>query len=337
MSWLEAWLHRLSKSEVPYERELLATVLAILGEYAFETHRRRGEANRRLLLTLSEQARAGELHTIVPTVRQQREDEQQFVTGHLNDLRDLAWNLLGALARIAHEEAQEDAAVQQQIQQLTRQALHPDTLDIHTLRQALQTMSQILERREQRHRETLHALRGQVHHLMRELEQARRESTTDPLTGLYNRRAFEECLHHTIALRQLFGYPAAMLLIDIDHFKQINDSYGHAVGDEALRWIAERIVRVCKRKGDFAARYGGEEFAVILRETTLRDAQKLAQQLMHQVQRDTLTLPNGDTLRLTVSIGVSELAPHETAEAWFERTDALLYQAKRAGRNRIAA
>lgn len=88
---------------------------------------------------------------------------------------------------------------------------------------------------------------------MRELAQARRESTTDPLTGLYNRRAFEETLRHTVGLNRLFGYPATMLLLDIDHFKQINDTYGHTVGDAALKWIAEQIVRVCKRKSDFAA------------------------------------------------------------------------------------
>lgn len=322
---------------MPYERELLATVLAILGEYAFETHRRRDDATRRALLELSAQVRAGELQAVVPFVSEQRQDERQFVTEHLNDLRDLAWHLLSALSRIALEEAQEDAAMQRQVQQLVQQTQQPNALDIHTLRQTLQTMSQLLERREQRHQQTLQTLRGQVHHLMRELEQARRESTTDPLTHLYNRRAFENCLEHTVAWQRLFGYPAAMLLIDVDHFKQINDTYGHAVGDEALKWVAEQIVRVCKRRGDFVARYGGEEFAVILRETALHDAQKLAQQLLRQIQREPLTLPDGTRLSLTVSIGVSELHPSETASQWFQRTDARLYQAKQAGRNRVAA
>jgi diguanylate cyclase len=132
---------------------------------------------------------------------------------------------------------------------------------------------------------TLRQLESQVNHLMRELEQARRESTTDPLTGLYNRRAFEDCLNHTIGLNRLFGYPATMMLIDIDHFKQVNDAYGHTAGDAVLKAVAEQIVRVCKRRSDFAARYGGEEFAVILRETTLREAQRIAHQLAQQVRR----------------------------------------------------
>ncbi|MCS7301357.1 MAG: diguanylate cyclase [Fimbriimonadales bacterium] len=337
VNWLEAWLRRLDEDDAPYERELLADALAILGEHAFETHRRRADAAQRLLLQLSEQARTGEFNHLLPTLREHRRDEQQFVTEHLNDLRDMVWNLLSALARIAQDEAQNDAALQQQVKRLTEQAQRPDTLDIHSLRETLQTMSRVIEQREQRHRQTLQELHGQVRHLMRELEQARRESTTDALTGLYNRRAFDECLLHTVGLQRLFHYPAALLLIDIDHFKQINDTYGHPAGDAALKAVAERIVRVCKRRSDFVARYGGEEFAVILRETSLRDAQKLAQQIVDQIQREPVPLPTGDSIRITVSIGVSELQPDETAEAWFQRTDALLYQAKQTGRNRVAA
>jgi diguanylate cyclase (GGDEF)-like protein len=96
-------------------------------------------------------------------------------------------------------------------------------------------------------------------------------------------------------------------------------------------------VRVCKRRSDFAARYGGEEFAVILRETTLREALRIAQQLVEQIRKHAIPIADGSTIRVTVSVGLSELQRHESAEAWFRRTDALLYQAKRAGRDRVAA
>ncbi|MCX7924504.1 MAG: GGDEF domain-containing protein [Fimbriimonadales bacterium] len=337
MSRFRSWLWHLAGGDAPYERTLLASLLSVLGEHAFETHRRTADATRQAFFELSEQAQAGELDAVIPFVREQRRDEQQFVEGHLNDLRDLVWSLLGALSKVAQDEAQDDAALRQQVQQLTQQAQRPDALNIHDLRQALHSLARVIEQREQRHRQTLNQLQGQVHHLMRELAQARRESTTDPLTGLYNRRAFEDSLHHTVGLNRLFGYPATMMLLDIDHFKQINDTYGHATGDAALKWVAEQIVRVCKRKSDFAARYGGEEFAIILRETCLRDAQKIAQQLAEQVRKNPLALPDGELLRITVSIGVSELQPNESEEAWFRRTDALLYQAKQAGRDRVAA
>ncbi len=337
MSWLEVWLRRFSDEDAPYERELLKQLLAVLGEYAFETHRRRAEANRHLFEQLSEHARAAEFSAILPAVREQRKDEQQLVNGHLNDLRDMVWNLLNALSQMTQEEAQDDALIHQQVGQLSQQARSPDTLDIHALRQTLQSITQVIEKRERRHRETLQHLQGQVHHLMRELEQARRESTTDPLTRLYNRRAFESCLEHTIAVNRLFQYPAALLLIDIDYFKQVNDTYGHAVGDEVLKTTAERIVRVCKRKSDFVARYGGEEFAVILRETSLRDAQKIAQQIADSVRRAPISLPDSKSIRVTVSIGVAELNPNETPESWFQRADERLYQAKQAGRNCVAA
>jgi diguanylate cyclase len=307
------------ETDAPYERELLAGVLRVLGEYAFETHRRRAQATREAFLRLSEQVYAGEYGGLFPFLQEQRRDEQQFVQGQLNDLRDLTWNLL------------------QQIRQISQQVQKPEALDVRSLRQALQSITEILTQRELRHRQTLRQLESRVNHLMRELKQARRESTTDPLTGLYNRRAFEECLQHTIELNQLFGYPATMMLIDIDHFKQVNDAYGHAAGDAVLKAVAEQIVRVCKRRSDFAARYGGEEFAVVLRETTLREAQRIAQQLAERVRRHAIPIPDAEPIRVTVSIGVSELRDNEGADEWFRRTDALLYQAKQAGRDQIAA
>ena len=338
VEWLRALLRRLDAGvDAPYERELLAALLRILGEYAFETHRRRAHEAREMFLRLSEHAYAGDYRELFSFLHEQRRDEQQFVQGQLNDLRDLTWNLISALAQMTQQEAQDDTALQQQVRHINLQVQNPESLDVQSLRQALQTITEIITQREQRHRQALRQLESQVNHLMRELEQARRESTTDPLTGLYNRRAFEDCLNHTIGLNRLFGYPATMILIDIDHFKQVNDAYGHAVGDAVLKAVAEQIVRVCKRKSDFAARYGGEEFAVILRETTLREAQRIAQQLAEQVRRLAVPIPDAEPIRVTVSIGVSELGDTESADEWFRRTDALLYQAKQAGRDRVAA
>jgi diguanylate cyclase len=338
VEWLRALLRRLDDAtDTPYERELLAGVLRVLGEYAFETHRRRAHEAREAFLHLSEQVDAGDYRELFPFLQEQRRDEQQFVQGQLNDLRDLTWNLLDALSKMVQQEAQDDAAMHQQVRQVNLQVQNPETLDVQSLRQTLQTITELITQREQRHQQTLRQLESQVNHLMRELEQARRESTTDPLTGLYNRRAFEECLNHTVGLNRLFGYPATMLLIDIDHFKQVNDTYGHAVGDAVLKAVAEQIVRVCKRRSDFAARYGGEEFAVILRETTLREAQRMAHQLAERTRQHPVPLPNAEPIRVTVSIGVSELAVNESAEEWFQRTDALLYQAKHRGRDQIAA
>jgi diguanylate cyclase len=338
VEWLRALLRRLDAGvDAPYERELLAALLRILGEYAFETHRRRAHEAREMFLRLSEHAYAGDYRELFSFLHEQRRDEQQFVQGQLNDLRDLTWNLLDALSKMTLQDAQDDAALNQQIRQMSLQVQKPEMLDVQSLRQTLQSIAELITQREQRHRQTLRQLESQVNHLMRELEQARRESTTDPLTGLYNRRAFEDCLQHTIGLNQLFGYPATMMLIDIDHFKQVNDAYGHAAGDAVLKAVAEQIVRVCKRRSDFAARYGGEEFAVILRETTLREAQRMAQQLAQQVRQQRIPIPDAEPIQTTVSIGVSELGDAESAEEWFRRTDALLYQAKQAGRDQIAA
>ncbi|MDW8106467.1 MAG: GGDEF domain-containing protein [Armatimonadota bacterium] len=333
--WL--WLQRLFDCDATFERALLADLLQLWGDYAFETHNASQEASRQTYHQLSQQVRAGNYERVLPTARQQRIAEQQFVVGHLNDLRDATWELLNTLARVVQAEVEDNTEMRHQVQQLRQQTQDAAQLDVPAIRQALQTIIQLLEQREQRYQQTLQELQNKVQHLVRELEQARRESTTDALTGLYNRRAFDTCLESTVVFSRLFHYPATLLLIDVDNFKQVNDTYGHAAGDTVLQAVAERIVRVCKRRSDFVARYGGEEFAVILREVALHDAQKIAHQIVEQIRSEPVMLKDGVSVSLTVSVGVSELQPDESAQQWLQRADARLYQAKWGGRNRVAA
>jgi diguanylate cyclase (GGDEF)-like protein len=125
-------------------------------------------------------------------------------------------------------------------------------------------------------------------------------------------------------------------MLDIDHFKWVNDTHGHPCGDQVLRETAETLVRCFKRKDDFVARYGGEEFAVVLRDLDLKTARTVAERGMGairilEIHRDGLPEP----LRITVSMGIARLRPGETAAAWIERADRALYQAKNGGRDRI--
>jgi len=268
----------------------------------------------------------------VDTQRSEVASAMNEITAHFNEIRAAFKQSISETTQVGSRSAQASDDLATTADQ-TKQVMS----DTNTLRRIFETITQIVEPREQDHRQILGQLESQVHQLMRELDQAHRESITDPLTALYNRRALEEYLRHTIDLNRLFGYSATMLLIDIDHFKQVNDAHGHAVGDAVLQAVAERIMRVCKRKSDFAARYGGEEFVVILRETTLREAQRIAQQLLEQIRKHPILVADVGAIHVTVSIGVSELQSHESAEAWFRRTDMLLYQAKHAGRDCVIA
>ncbi|AAC06416.1 GGDEF domain-containing protein [Aquifex aeolicus] len=161
-----------------------------------------------------------------------------------------------------------------------------------------------------------------------------RMALTDPLTGLYNRRVFTEMAEKELAKAKRYGYNFSILMIDIDNFKKINDTYGHDVGDLVLKKISE-ILKRNVRGADLVARFGGEEFIVMLSNTNLNGAVKKAEQLRRMIEQTPIELPNGEKLRVTVSIGVSTYRGHESLEELIKEADQALYEAKRKGKNRV--
>lgn len=167
-----------------------------------------------------------------------------------------------------------------------------------------------------------------------ELTRVRLLSLTDELTGLPNRRAFMRRLEDEVARTQRYGFPLSFVLIDLDHFKAVNDQHGHSAGDEVLRVYSRNILSIF-RHHDMVARYGGEEFAVLLPNTdsdgTIRALNKVRRRA-----GETRWQTNGTALDVpTFSAGVSLYKPGESAGAFIERADKALYRAKRLGRNRI--
>ena len=177
----------------------------------------------------------------------------------------------------------------------------------------------------------------QLHGMMQEHEQARDDleklASTDALTGLNNRRHFMLLAAAELARGQRYGRPISVGLADLDHFKQINDLYGHEAGDMALRAFAD-LVRDTLRHSDSAARYGGEEFAFIFPETTPHEAIVLAERLRSRLDALVIPIMAGQYVRLTVSFGIAD-ASTQTLEAALRLADDALYQAKRNGRNAV--
>ena len=163
-----------------------------------------------------------------------------------------------------------------------------------------------------------------------------RQSRIDPLTELANRRQFSDVLTRATAAAKADGEPLSLLLLDIDHFKQINDSHGHAVGDACLTAIAGRLHATFAGKGDLAARVGGEEFGVVLEEQDLAMAMQRAECFRASLAEHPIAL-DGLTLRMTVSIGVAEYDRdrHEGHDALYHDADSAVYRAKASGRNRV--
>lgn len=154
----------------------------------------------------------------------------------------------------------------------------------------------------------------------------------DPLTGVGNRLAYQERLQQEFQRWHRFGTPLSFVILDLDHFKHVNDDHGHAAGDAVLRSIAQHLLgRV--RATDFVARFGGEEFVVLLPGADLEAAGHLAEEIRSSIAR---TRFEHESVRLpiTVSCGVAGFAPGDSPRTVFQRADAALYQAKRAGRNR---
>ncbi|HKG01030.1 MAG TPA: GGDEF domain-containing protein [Xanthobacteraceae bacterium] len=184
--------------------------------------------------------------------------------------------------------------------------------------------------------ERLKASKQEIIQLQENLETVRNESLTDPLTGLANRKYFDQMLERAAVETKPNDEPLSLMLTDIDHFKKFNDTYGHLTGDQVLRLVAQAVKQNVKGQ-DIAARYGREEFAIILPNTGLRQALTVADHIRRGVvSKELIKRSTGENLgRVTISVGVAMLHQGEALQGLIERADACLYAAKRNGRNQV--
>lgn len=159
------------------------------------------------------------------------------------------------------------------------------------------------------------------------------QAITDALTGLYNRRGMIQLGEFELRRARRIGRPFCGMIFDVDHFKRVNDHYGHKVGDEVLQKLAERCQKT-SRSVDLISRYGGEEFVILLPETNLESARRVAERLRQSIMNEPFPTDAG-SLRITISIGVAEAKDADSLHSLIERADIALYKAKNAGRNRV--
>ena len=183
----------------------------------------------------------------------------------------------------------------------------------------------------QRLKGELVAAQARFDELARQLEVDMAEANRDALTGLANRKVFEEALQQHIGECRRRQSRLSLILVDVDHFKQINDRHGHLTGDDVLRGLA-RVLSGAVRQTDLVARFGGDEFACILPFTTLQNATRVAERIRTSVAAGTL-LSDGSQLQITLSTGVAEFSRDDDAQTVLKRADTALYASKHAGRN----
>ena len=213
---------------------------------------------------------------------------------------------------------------------------------VENLVQAVTTLATETARASERNRDLekqLAASSARITRLKDNLEGLKREATTDSLTGLTNRKAFNIRLRRALLEAKADGKPVSVLLIDVDHFKSVNDTYGHQTGDMVLRLIGRLLLQNLKGR-DTSARYGGEEFAALLVGADLQAGVIVANQIRAALESKRLVRKqsnDGAAGQITVSVGVAQFRPNETAGSLLDRADAAMYQAKQLGRNRVYA
>jgi diguanylate cyclase (GGDEF)-like protein len=185
--------------------------------------------------------------------------------------------------------------------------------------------------------EKLHCPVGESHCILfDEVTTLRKQVVTDPLTGLFNVRHFRKSLEHELERTRRTGMTTALIMVDLDHFKNINDSWGHESGNQVLQTVAQ-LLQDQTRKLDICCRYGGEEFAVILPSTELMLARQVAERCLNALRETLIPLDETD-LQVTASIGVAVADNSaQTTESLIENADECMYEAKRGGRNQVVS
>ena len=193
-----------------------------------------------------------------------------------------------------------------------------------------------MEQHNQRLRAQVASSSSEITDLKDRLADARRDAMTDPLTGLSNRKAFDRAIRDEVAAARASGEAVSVVMCDIDHFKRVNDTFGHPMGDQVLKLVAQTI-KQCVKGQDISARYGGEEFVVILPQTNVLGAAAVAEFIRRTVESKKIVRKgSGDSLgSVTMSFGVATLMPVENADGLIGRADRALYVSKNMGRNRV--
>ncbi|MFH1806138.1 MAG: GGDEF domain-containing protein [Pseudomonadota bacterium] len=213
--------------------------------------------------------------------------------------------------------------------------------DLASMRTALETVLNATHEMESHNKvleNRLDTSSSEISRLREDLEAMRREAMTDALTGIANRKMFDQKLRTCAMEAMETGSPMSLLLIDIDDFKKFNDAHGHQTGDQVIRLLAQTLKQSVKGR-DTAARYGGEEFAVILPQTGIGCARQLAEQIRHAISSKKIVskISHQDLGQITVSIGVGNFKYGEPLGRLIARTDQALYHAKATGRNRVVS
>jgi diguanylate cyclase len=313
-----------SRLAAPLNNTQLADVLASLTELVGKRIQRIEGAKQEIENLLSHMV--GKLDEISQFVAEQNHNQRQSQASS----ETLNTQLVGEIKAMG--ETVETARDLQQIRLQVRSRLESIDRHLQEFREREARFAAAIQLRNEQMRGRIAELEAEANRLHSQLQAQQRISTIDSLTGIPNRLAYEKRVEEEFHRWRRFGQPTCLAVWDVDHFKRINDTYGHRAGDRVLKAVAECLAREI-RATDFVARYGGEEFVMILPGTQIQDATQFSERL-----RDAITEIGfhfrGTPVSITVSTGITAFLPEDSPDHAFDRADKAMYLAKQAGRNR---
>ena len=264
-----------------------------------------------------------------------RIEESSYIQKTFDDFKTIIWDFADQLGEDIQAEKKTDADIGASLAGL-REAVESNSIEelraksrefIHFY---ISQQSKKHTRRSQR----MSRVKKNLDQVRKQLVEANQSMRTDHMTGVYNRRSFDEQMKNHLRLAEFSGAPVTLVIADIDHFKKVNDAYGHDIGDFVIKECASSLRDAFPSDQAFVARIGGEEFAVLLTGISEAEAAQMGENLLEKVRKEVFV--HGPLeIRFTISMGIASAQAGETAEAWLKRADEALYNSKNSGRNRL--
>jgi len=328
-------------TQLSEERATLLFILDTLNKHLFEMESHPTRGVREILDGFSKdliQASEDEIEKVLFRFRQYfgsyRIAEFSYVQTSFDEFRRIIIEFVDQLGEDLSDERKEDQEIKNRLEVL-REAVESNSIDVlkSQSRSFIDTYTQTQAKKEKRRSKRADSIKKNLDTVKKQLFEAQNDNKYDHLTGAYTRRAFEEHLREIVQKYDVTARPITLLSFDIDHFKKVNDTYGHDSGDFVLQECVKMLQAVFSRPDDFLARMGGEEFIIVLPDFKVEHAVKQAEIALQRIRSETF-IKDDHRIKFTISIGIAHRIPGEKIEHWLKRVDKALYQSKNNGRDR---